>query len=154
MTRRKKIITWAIVIVVLVGGFLALRVSSWNQTYGLSEDIIAGETEPTAEETIRLYFYYSNRCSHDAANQLLTKECNRAFLDHAWWQDLKLVKISEPEKSARAEGVYQAVDIEVEYNERGVWASLKENRNTGYFNAVVVRENENTPWRIQSMGEC
>lgn len=72
MTRKKKIISYVLTIVVLVGGFLALRIPSWTRTYGLSEEVIAGERMPTAEETIRLYFYYRNRRDTQAARQLLT----------------------------------------------------------------------------------
>ena len=52
--KKKKVLIWGAVIVMLVGGFLALRIPSWTRTYGLSEDVIAGERMPTAEETIRL----------------------------------------------------------------------------------------------------
>ena len=74
MTRKKKAMIWAAVIAILVGGFLALRIPSWTRTYGLSEEVIAGERTPTAEETIRLYFYYCNRQDSSSVYQLLTEE--------------------------------------------------------------------------------
>lgn len=43
MTRKKKIISYVLTIVVLVGGFLALRIPSWTRTFGLPREVIQGE---------------------------------------------------------------------------------------------------------------
>ena len=47
MTRKKKIAIWAAVLAVLIGIVVALRLVGWNQTYGLSAEVIAGERTPT-----------------------------------------------------------------------------------------------------------
>lgn len=157
MTRRKKIILWAIVIVALVGGFLALRIPSWTRTYGLSEDVIAGERMPTAEETIRLYFYYCNRRDEQAARQLLTIHMaaqpeafaldesveNWLFVDHKI-RDIYPWDDNEPEESATVMGFC------VEDCEDYLRASLSSDSRC--LDYELKRTDVNSPWRIYSIG--
>lgn len=164
MTRRKKIILWAIVIVALVGGFLALCLSSWNQTYGLPEEVIAEEKMPTAEETIRLYFYDKNRGSKTKMYQLLTNEyrhtceghdksnaalgCEESEIFTPIIQDIRLLSVEdrtlEPSENRR--------DFNVVYNEGTLWASAKRNENTVDIDFDLVRMGADKPWRINSIG--
>lgn len=160
MTRKKKIISYVLTIVVLVGGFLALRIPSWTRTYGLSEEVIAGERMPTAEETIRLYFYYRNRRDTQAARQLLTIHMAAQPEANLWsdsiedWEgwlfvDHKIIEISpwaknEPEETATVAGFH------VEDCEDYLWASLAtDSWNLGY---ELRRTDVNHPWRINSIG--
>ena len=153
MTNKRNVIIGAIIIVVLVGGFLALRVPSWNQTYGLSEDVIAGERMPTAEETIRLYFYYCNRRDEQAARQLLTIHMaaqpeafaldesveNWLFVDHKI-RDISPWDDNGPEENATVMGFC------VEDCEDYLWASLaSDSRSLGY---ELRRADVSSPWRI------
>ncbi|MDY4954795.1 MAG: hypothetical protein SO073_09150 [Candidatus Onthomonas sp.] len=155
--KKKKVLIWGAVIVMLVGGFLALRIPSWTRTYGLSEDVIAGERMPTAEETIRLYFYYCNRRDEQAARQLLTIHMaaqpeafaldesveNWLFVDHKI-RDIYPWDNNEPEESATVMG------FGVEDCEDYLWASLaSDSRSLDY---ELRRADVNSPWRIYSIG--
>ena len=79
---------WLVVLAVLLGGF-SPSASTGTKPTGFPKDVIEGTVEPSAEETIRLYFYYSNRCNHKAVEQLLQSPHINIFAHHAWWDDLK-----------------------------------------------------------------
>lgn len=167
MARRKKIIIWAVVIVVLVGGFLALRISSWTRTYGLSQEVIQGEKAPTAEETIRLYFYYGNRNHFDEQKKLLTEEeatnsdmieeSNGALmtaLEHGkdWLlKDVELINVRELEVSDGEDSTL-VQEFKVETSED----YLRAPKETVMWSLIyrMVRTDDNRPWRIDEIGKC
>ena len=156
MTRKKKVMIWVTVIVVLVGAITALRVSSWNRTFGLSQEVIAGERTPTAEETIRLYFYYSNRRDRDAVEQLLTDHCVHVFSAHTWWEDLELVEIEDAgtwESSDKIEDDDRVWYYFATYNHSIVHALKQETSNSRSYLFILVQEKKNGPWKIKSIGK-
>ena len=109
MTRKKKIVIWIVVIAALLGGFLAFRIPSWTRTYGLSQEVLAGDRAPTAEETIRLYFYYSNRQNWEKAKKLLGAHCDDV-LSEGYFEDLNML------------GVLKLLEIQ----DDGVWETPEE----------------------------
>ena len=163
MTRKKEIIIRTAVIVVLVGGFLALRIPSWTQTYGLPEDVIAGERMPTAEETIRLYFYCCNRRDFQRAEQLVTKsdvdEEESGLLGEIesilnWLlMDQKILAIDSPYASSdgeNSEGTATEVIVSVQEADGFLWVSpLTEKWDLEY---KLVRADVNSPWQIDEIG--
>lgn len=156
MTRKSKIVIWVAVLAVLLGGFLALRIHSWNQTYGLSQDVIEGTVEPSAEETIRLYFYYSNRRNHKAVEQLLQSPHVNIFAHHAWWDDLKIVSIDDGDTYHNAGewgNAYEVVTYEVDFNEGFLVVSSKEGKNSDYDTFTLIQKEKGDPWKIESIGK-
>lgn len=157
MTRKKKVMIWVTVIVVLVGGFLALRIPSWNQTYGLPREVIAGERMPNAEETIRLYFYYSNRRNHKAVEQLLQSPHVNIFAHHAWWDDLKIVSIDDGDTYHNAEewgNAYEVIEYEVTFNEGFLRVSSEEKKSSDYDGFILIQKEKGDPWKIDSIGKA
>ena len=167
MTRKKKTIIWIAVIVVLVGGFLALRIPSWNQTYGLPEDVIAGERIPTAEETIRLYFYHWNRLNDNQGDSLLTDELTKEIQIHdenyfisrilggiksvvKWFlEDEKIASIDTWTEESEEVDVNRAEFLVDSYS-----GYLWEKKGNSYLTVYeLVRENTTSPWRINSFGD-
>lgn len=161
MTRRKKIVVWVVIIVVLVGGLLALRISSWNQTFGLPQDVIAGKVEPSAEETVRLYFYYRNRCDHNAAKQLetdrlQTTDSEQAFGDHAFWDDLKLLSIKHINTYSDAKewgNAYKVMIYEADFNEGVLYVSSKGTKDSDFDSFIMIQAKKGDPWKIDSIGK-
>lgn len=157
LKKKKKILIWAAVIVILVGGFLALRIHSWNQTYGLPREVIAGERMPNAEETIRLYFYYSNRHNRKGVEQLLTNSHNHIFSGHHLWDDLKIVRIEYDEKWDHAKewgNAYEVIEYEVTFNEGFLRVSSEEKKSSDYDGFILIQQEKGRAWKIDSIGKA
>lgn len=153
MKRKKKIIIWVAIIVVLIGGFLTLRIPSWTRTFGLSEDVIAGKTEPSAEETIRLSFYYPQHNNYEEEVQLYTKSevkfsARWAYFMDWLFKDAKLVEV----QAIQSEDPKHKQCFDVMYNEDTFWVSDQKDSNTVDVEYDLVRENADSPWRINYIG--
>lgn len=161
MTRRKKIVVGVVIIVVLVGGLLTLRISSWNQNFGLSEDVIAGKVEPSAEETVQLYFYYRNRSDHNAAKQLETDRLQttdkQVFDSHAFGDDLKLINVeyisTTYSRVKKWENAYKVTMYEANFNEGSVYVSSKVSESSKYFRFTLIQAKKGGLWKIDSIGK-
>lgn len=161
MNRKKKIFIWMVIIVALVSGLLAFRISSWNQTFGLSQEVISGTIEPSAEETIRLYFYHSNRQDKDGVRQLLAKNCTADCYDwfmgpNYFFENLKLVKIgsfSTWDNPKEVGDVYRVEECQVIYNQSILHASQKETNASENYRFILVQEKKGGAWKIYSIGK-
>lgn len=173
--RKKKIVIWVTVIVVLVGCFLALRIPSWTRNYGLPEEVIAGEAEVSAEDTIRLYLYYKNHSDPQNAYRFLTNDLRHFYesldqsdaaldggvsivpaavqntLNRIFITDIKLVELepleSEPNETRK--------HFHVVYNVGTLWVPSWTNEDTTVdvvFDLMRVRGDGNSPWRIYAIG--
>ena len=160
MTRKKKIAIWTAVLAVLIGIVVALRLVGWNQTYGLSAEVIAGERTPTAEETIRLYFYYSNRQNWEKAKKLLGAHCDDV-LSEGYFEDLnmlgalKLLEIQDDGVWETPEEIgtyYQVWDYNVTYNQSVLYAASWETRKSECSRFILAQERQDGPWMIYSIG--
>ena len=163
MTRKKKIVIWMTVIVVLVGCFLALRIPSWTRNYGLPEEVIAGERMPTAEETIRLYYYYCARRDFQKTEQLVTESgmdergsslleeiesiVNWLLMDHKILAIESLYVFSDGENS---EETATEVIVSVQEAEGILWVSPITEK--CYFEYKLVRVDRDHPWQIDEIG--
>lgn len=151
---KKRIIIWTAIGIVLIGAITALRVSSWNRTFGLSQEVIEGTAEPSAEETIRLYFYYSNRRNRKAVGQILNQHCED-MLSGSWLDDLELLEMKDAgawESPEEMGDVYQVWDYYVTYNQSILYAPKRETGNSESFRFVLVQEKKNGPWKIATIG--
>ena len=159
MTRKKKIVIWIVVIAALLGGFLALRIPSWTRTYGLSQEVLAGDRVPTAEETIRLYFYYCNRMDWDKTSALIT-DTDRT--ETKWWSNLEAclnwfflddelfsVHASTYETYEKAEEATRMLATVEEAHGVLRVTPLTEKESNCYY---MVREDVNSPWKIDEIG--
>lgn len=160
MTRKKKIAIWAAVLAVLIGIVVALRLVGWNQTYGLSAEVIAGERTPTAEETIRLYFYYCNRQNGEKVQQILGAKCEDV-ISESYFEDLKILgalKLLEIQDSGAWEtpeeigAFYQVRDYYVTYNQSLLYASSRETAGSECYRFILAQERQDGPWMIYSIG--
>lgn len=161
MKHKKQIVMGVAVVVALVIGLLAFRISSWNQTFGLSKEVISGTIEPSAEETIQLYFYHSNRQDKDGVRQLLAKNCTPDCYDwfmgpNHFFEDLNLVKIgsfSTWDNPKEVGNVYRVEECQVIYNQSFLRASQKETNASENFRFILVQEKKGGAWKIYSIGK-
>ena len=161
MTRKKKIVIWIVVIAALLGGFLAFRIPSWTRTYGLSQEVLAGDRAPTAEETIRLYFYYCNRQNGEKVQQILGAKCEDV-ISESYFEDLKILgalKLLEIQDSGAWEtpeeigAFYQVRDYYVTYNQSLLYASSRETAGSECYRFILAQERQDGPWMIYSIGD-
>lgn len=160
--KRKKII-WIVVAAVLLAGFLAIRIASLSQTFGLPEEVIAGERMPTAEETIRLYYYYCARRDFQKTEQLITEsgadERESSLLEEIesivnWLlMDHKILAIDSPyvfSDGENSEETATEVIVSVQEAEGILWVSPITEK--CYFEYKLVRADRDHPWQIDEVG--
>ena len=175
MKCRKRILTWAIAIGIVAGTVLVLRIPSWVRTFGLSREVIAGEVEVSAEDTIRLYLYYKNHSDPQNAYRFLTNDLRQFYesldqsnaaldggvsvvpaavqntLNRIFRTDITLVELepleSEPNETRK--------HFHVVYNVGTLWVPSWTNEDTTVdvvFDLMRVRGDGNSPWRIYAIG--
>ncbi len=140
MKRKSYIIIGGLILIVLIG-FALCRIKSYNQTFGLSEDVIGGSVKPDAEETVRLYLYYCNRGEWKAADELTTGYMTYKI----WFPSIHLL-------SLKYVGVFddKSYCFNVIYNEAHIYAPTSENDNTIDFDFNLI-ETEGG-WKITAIG--
>ena len=160
--KRKKII-WIVVVAVLLAGFLAIRIASLSKTFGLPEEVIAGERMPTAEENVRLYYYYCARRDFQKTEQLITESgmderesslleeiesiVNWLLMDHKILAIESLYMFSDGENS---EETATEVIVSVQEAEGILWVSPITEK--CYFEYKLVRVDRDHPWQIDEIG--
>lgn len=158
--KKRRILILLIAIVVGLVGIVGLRINSWNQTFGLTENVITGEKLPNAEETIRLYFYYSNRQNWEKAKKLLGAHCDDV-LSEGYFEDLnmlgalKLLEIQDDGVWETPEEIgtyYQVWDYNVTYNQSVLYAASWETRKSECYRFILAQERQDGPWMIYSIG--
>ena len=158
---------------IVAGTVLVFRIPSWVRTFGLSQEVIAGEVEASAEDTIRLYLYYENHSDSQNAYRFLTNDLrhfyesidqsnaalegggnlvpaevqdtlNRIFITDVKLLELKPLELTETRKH-----------FNVVYNEGMLWVPSWTNADTTVdvtFDLIRVRGDGNSPWRIYAIG--
>lgn len=119
-----------------------------------------GERTPTAEETIRLYFYYSNRQNWEKAKKLLGAHCDDV-LSEGYFEDLnmlgalKLLEMQDDGVWETPEEIgtyYQVWDYNVTYNQSVLYAASWETRKSECYRFILAQERQDGPWMIYSIG--
>lgn len=143
---KRSVVLWGIiVVVVLVGGMIAMQAVTYMRTFGLSQEVRSGEAVPTAEETVRLCLYYVNRGQEEQANQLMLDVCE--MYDPKTLPDVKLLEIEPWDSNAELE---QEQGYHVVYNWRTFWAPWWKDDRTNDVDFQLVQQDG--VWKIKSIG--
>ena len=156
MKKKFSVITPYIPLLVIVIAFVIVIFYNKNKAFGLSNEAINEEKQLSAEETVRLYFYYSNR-RDDSADNLLDDSLfygGSPLSSVSLFEDIKLIYLEElsTEKSPNERGVYEIKTFQVKFNCSFFIASGKESENTIDVNVVLVKQESDSPWEIIAIG--
>ena len=163
---KRKIPVGRIVLILAIVAFVSLIFYNKNKDFGLSREAKNLERQLTAEETIRLYFYYCNRRDASADSLVLDNsladngDCQLLdstpwFDDVAWlFKDICLIEVNEllTKDQPNDLGVYQEKAFQVIYNVNYFKATKKESDYTVNTGFVLVREEQDSAWEIIIIG--
>lgn len=154
----KKDFVKLIIICLIVFSCVFTFIYSLNPTYGLTSKQLKNHHNLTAEETIKLYAYYSNRNDFDnmygllsskLIQQLKTYDVNTGDSNPSF-----LIKIEKVDEESNSNGLYKQSFYET-YWDSSLLIKL------GYkpscddlcpIDMVLVKEKKNSDWVIQSIG--
>jgi len=145
-----------IVLIILVGFSLRIFYNK-NKDFGLPNDVKNIEKQLSAEETIRLHFYYSNRKDErvdDIIDTTILDDGIRVLDSVNLFEDIYLIDIKElsTEDQPNEWGVYQIKTYQVKFNCGVFIASKSENENTIDVDFILVKKEEDSPWKIVGIG--
>jgi len=156
MKKKFSVITPYIPLLVVVIAFVIVIFYNKNKAFGLSNEAINEEKQLSAEETVRLYFYYSNRRDNSADNLLDDRLFYGGSLlsSVSLFEDIKLIYLEElsTEKSPNEREVYEIKTFQVKFNCSFFIASGKESENTIDISFELIKQESDSPWKIISMG--
>ena len=159
MKKKFSVITPYIPLLVIVIAFVIVIFYNKNKDFGLSNEAINAEKQLSAEETVRLYFYYSNRRDDSADNLLddsLADDEYRILESVSIFDDIYLIDIEEVSTEYRSDelDVYEKKSFIAKFNQRFFIASKSENENTiDNIEFVLVQQEKDSPWKIVSIGK-
>lgn len=145
----KKIMIIAVILIVC--GLAITIVTNKSKTYGLPEDVIKGDKELTAEETIRLFFYYYNRNS-DKLDQIIDIPGGLEFPPASLLENVYLIEINHllTENRSDEQDLNEVQYFNVKYNIYLLYASRIERPETVDVDFTMVKRN--SKWVIVSIG--
>jgi|GEM_PF-944736 len=157
MKKKFSVITPYIPLLVIIIAFVIVIFYNKNKDFGLSNDAINAEEQLSAEETVRLYFYYSNR-RDDSVDSILNDNLAdyeyRILKSVSIFDDIYLIDVKElsTEYSPNERGVYEIKTFHAKYNYSFFIASGKESENTIDFDFELIKQESDSPWKIVSIG--
>jgi len=152
----KKKLSVIIPLSVIAIAFIFVIFYNRNEDFGLSNDAINAEKQLSAEETIRLYFYYSNR-KDDSVSNILDDSLvydDLPLSSVSLVEDINLIHLEEllTENSPNELGVYEIKTFQVKFNCSFFIASGRESEDTVDIGFVLVKQESDSPWKIVSIG--
>lgn len=149
--KMKKIIPIVTVLILCV--MVVMIFNNKRNTFDLSDEIIQQPKEMTAEETIRLFFYYYNRGS-DKVKELIDIDGEIEFLKASLLEDVRLidVKYLRTENHPKDYNVYEVQYFNVMFNQSILHASKEVKYNTIDIGFRLVKEEKGSKWKIVWMG--